>query len=189
MRADARFEELRTSRLRLRRSEPRDAEQISAYRSDPDVHEHQGWDRTDPDHVRREIEDMLQRAPGSDGGWVQFTVESLQDDKLVGDVGLRVAEEEPGVVMVGYTMAPAAQGKGYATEAVGALVDYAFDTLGADIVRAYADAANIASVRVGEKVGLVVVERFDGQHEGETWHGVRMERRRAPRSQVGPLVP
>ena len=26
----------------------------------------------------------------------------------------------------------------------------------------------------------VVVERFDGQHEGETWHGVRMERRRAP---------
>jgi hypothetical protein len=33
---------------------------------------------------------------------------------------------------------------------------------------------------VGEKVGLVVVERFDGQHEGETWHGVRMERRRAP---------
>jgi hypothetical protein len=25
-----------------------------------------------------------------------------------------------------------------------------------------------------------VVERFEGQHEGETWHGVRMERRRAP---------
>jgi aminoglycoside 6'-N-acetyltransferase len=111
---------------------------------------------------------------------VQFTVETLADDQLVGDVGLRVAEDEPGVVMVGYTMAPAAQGKGYATEAVDALVGYAFDTLGADIARAYADAANAPSVRVGEKVGLVVVERFDGQHEGETWHGVRMERRRAP---------
>jgi aminoglycoside 6'-N-acetyltransferase len=180
MRADPGFEELRTSRLRLRRSEPRDAEQISAYRSDPEVHAHQGWERTDPDHVRTEIQQMLQRAPGGSGGWVQFTVETLADDRLVGDVGLRAAEDEPGVVMVGYTMAPAAQGKGYATEAVSALVEYAFGTLGADVARAYADAANVASVRVGEKVGLVVVERFDGQHEGETWHGVRMERRRAP---------
>jgi aminoglycoside 6'-N-acetyltransferase len=180
MRADPTFEELRTSRLRLRRSEPRDAEQISAYRSDPEVHEHQGWDRTDPDHVRLEIEEMLQRVPGGTGGWVQFTVETLADDRLVGDVGLRVAEDEPGVVMIGYTMAPAAQGRGYATEAVAALVEYAFGTLDADIARAYADAANAPSVRVGEKVGLVVVERFEGEHEGETWHGVRMERRRAP---------
>jgi aminoglycoside 6'-N-acetyltransferase len=180
MRADPTFEELRTSRLRLRRSEPRDAEQISAYRSDPEVHEHQGWDRTDPDHVRQEIEEMLQRVPGGTGGWVQFTVETLADDRLVGDVGLRVAEDEPGVVMIGYTMAPAAQGRGYATEAVAALVEYAFGTLDADIARAYADAANAPSVRVGEKVGLAVVERFEGQHEGETWHGVRMERRRAP---------
>jgi aminoglycoside 6'-N-acetyltransferase len=180
MRADPTFEELRTSRLRLRRSEPRDAEQISAYRSDPEVHEHQGWDRTDPDHVRLEIEEMLQRVPGGTGGWVQFTVETLADDQLVGDVGLRVAEDEPGVVMIGYTMAPAAQGRGYATEAVAALVEYAFGTLDADIARAYADAANAPSVRVGEKVGLAVVERFEGQHEGETWHGVRMERRRAP---------
>jgi RimJ/RimL family protein N-acetyltransferase len=108
MRADPRFEELRTSRLRLRRSEPRDAEEISAYRSDPEVHAHQGWDRTDPDHVRQEIEEMLQRVPGGTGGWVQFTVETLADDQLVGDVGLRVAEDEPGVVMIGYTMAPAA---------------------------------------------------------------------------------
>ena len=180
MRADPGFDELRTARLRLRRSQPGDAEEISAYRSDPEVHAHQGWDRTDPEHVRREIEDMLERVPGGTGGWVQFTVETADDDRLVGDVGLRVAEDEPGVIMVGYTMAPAAQGNGYATEAVGALVDYAFDRLDADIVRAYADAANVASVRVGEKVGLVVVERFDGQHEGETWHGVRMERRRTP---------
>jgi RimJ/RimL family protein N-acetyltransferase len=180
MRADPGFEEIRTSRLRLRRSQPRDAEEISAYRSDPEVHEHQGWNRTDPDHVRQEIEEMLERAPGGPGGWVQFTVETLEDDRLVGDVGLRVAEDEPGVVMVGYTMAPAAQGKGYATEAVGALVDYAFRTLDATVARAYADASNAPSVRVGEKVGLVIVERFDGHHEGETWHGVRMERRRPP---------
>jgi RimJ/RimL family protein N-acetyltransferase len=180
MRADPGFDELRTARLRLRRSEPRDAEQISAYRSDPEVHAHQGWDRTDPDHIRTEIEEMLTRAPGEAGGWVQFTVETLEDDRLVGDVGCRIDADEPGVMLVGYTMDPAAQNNGYATEAVGALVNYAFDTLGAELVRAYAEASNIASVRVAEKVGLPVVQRFDEREDEQTWHVVRMERSRKP---------
>lgn len=180
MRADRGFEELRTSRLRLRRSEPRDAEQISAYRSDPDVHAHQGWDHTDPDHIRTEIEEMLTRVPGEPGGWVQFTVETLEDDRLVGDVGLRVDTEDPSVILVGYTMDPAAQNKGYATEAVGALVAYAFDTLGAELARAYAEASNVASIRVADKVGMPVVHRFDEREDEQVWHVVRMERRRAP---------
>jgi RimJ/RimL family protein N-acetyltransferase len=182
MRADPGFDELRTARLRLRRSESRDAEQISAYRSDPEVHAHQGWGRTDPEHVRTEIEEMLARAPGEAGGWVQFTVETVQDDRLVGDVGLRVDTDEPGVILVGYTMDPGAQNNGYATEAVGALVDYAFDTLDAELVRAYAEASNVASVRVAEKVGLPVVQRFDEREDEQTWHVVRMERRRTTRT-------
>jgi len=180
MRADPGFEELRTSRLRLRRSEPGDAEQISGYRSDPDVHEHQGWDHTDPDHIRTEISEMLTRAPGQPGGWVQFTVLTLDGDRLVGDVGLRVDGDEQGVILVGYTMDPAAQNKGYATEAVGALVEYAFDTLGADLVRAYAEASNVASIRVADKVGMPVVDRFTHDEDDQTWHVVRMERPRAP---------
>lgn len=181
MRTDPGFSELVTATLRLRRSMPGDAEAISAYRSDPVVREHQGWHKTDPDHVRAEIEQMLQRQPGEPGGWVQFTVETLPEGALVGDVGLCPDREEAGVVLVGYTVAPAQQGHGYATQAVGALVEYAFDTLQADVVRAYADAGNIASVRVAAKVGLVVVERFDESDTEGTWHGVRMERRRGDR--------
>jgi RimJ/RimL family protein N-acetyltransferase len=177
VRTDLGFRELRTERLLLRRSQPRDAEAISAYRSDPTVHEHQGWSRTDPDHVRAEIEEMLKRAPG-EPGWVQFTVETLADGRLVGDVGLSPRTDEPGVVMLGYTIDPSEQRKGYATEAMGAVATYALDVLGADLLRAYADAGNVASVRVAEKVGLEIVERFEGTDEGETWHGVRMERRR-----------
>jgi RimJ/RimL family protein N-acetyltransferase len=176
---DPAFSELRTARLLLRRSRPHDAEAISAYRSDPDVHVHQGWSKTDPDHVRGEIEEMLQRAPGEPGGWVQFSIETRDAGELIGDVGLRPADDEPGVILAGYTVAPAQQGRGYATEAVGAMVDYALHTLGADVVRAYADAGNAASVRVAEKVGLLVVDRFEGSDGDGTWHGVRMERRRA----------
>jgi aminoglycoside 6'-N-acetyltransferase len=178
VRPDPNFHGILTPRLHLRRSRPEDAETISRYRSDPTVHMHQGWDRTDPEGVRAEIEEMAGRRPGEPGGWVQFTLEEREDGRLVGDVGLSPRADEPGVVLVGYTVAPEAQGRGYATEAVAALVDYAFGTLGATLVRAYADAGNAASIRVMEKVGMRLMERFEGHDEDGDWSGVRYERQR-----------
>ena len=179
MRADTGFEPLVTERLLLRRSRAEDAEVISAYRSDPEVHRYQGWERTDPRGVRAEIEEMIGRAPGESGGWIQLSVEERESGRLVGDIGLNLADGEPGVVKVGYTMSPAFQGRGYATEAVGALIGYAFDKLGAEIVRAYASAENIASIRVAEKVGMQLVERSEHRHEDEVWISLRFELRRA----------
>ena len=181
MRSDPRFEPLETTRLRLRRSGPQDAEGISAYRSLPDVGRYQGWDRTDPASLRVEFEEMARRLPG-DPGWVQLTVEERDGGRLVGDVGMSPAEGEAGVMKVGYTMDPTVQNRGYATEAVRALVDYAFDVLGAEVVRAYADADNIASIRVAEKVGMKLMERFEHQHADETWSGVRYEIRPSDRN-------
>jgi RimJ/RimL family protein N-acetyltransferase len=177
MRTDTGFERIVTDRLVLRRSRSEDAETISAYRSDPDVHRQQGWERTDPESVRADIEEMAARIPGEPGGWVQFSVED-RDGRLVGDVGISPADGEPGVLKVGYTVSPAFQGRGFATEAVRALVDYAFRTLGADVVRAYASADNVPSIRVAEKVGMTLVERFTGHDEDGEWSGVRYERRR-----------
>lgn len=181
MRVDTRFEPLTTERLVLRRSRPEDAETISAYRSDPDVHRYQGWDRTDPDGVRAEIQEMSGRAPGEPGGWVQLSVEDRSSGRLVGDVGLSVVEGEVGVIKVGYTVAPAFQRRGYATEAVWALVAYALDALGADVVRAHASAENAPSIRVAEKVGMHLVERLEHRHGDEVWFGVRYELRREDR--------
>lgn len=181
MRVDPGFELLTTSRLRVRRSRPEDAEIISAYRSDPVVHRNQGWARTDAAWIRAEIEQMAARVPG-DPGWVQFTVEERGSGRLVGDVGLCPAEGESGVVKLGYTMAPTFQGRGYATEAVRALADYAFDRLRAAVVRAYASADNVASVRVAEKVGLRLVEQFEHREGPERWVVVRYELRREDRT-------
>lgn len=178
MHSDDHFEPLVTERLFLRRSRPEDAETISGYRTDPDVHRFQGWERTDPDGVRAEIREMSHRSPGEPGGWVQLSVEERNGGTLVGDVGLSPAEDEPGVIKVGYTVSPAFQGRGYATEAIGALVAYAFETLGADVVRAYASAENVASLRVAEKVGMRLMERIEHRQGDEVWHGVRYELRR-----------
>ena len=176
MRVDRDFQPIVTERLRLRRSTPDDARTISAYRSDPDVHSQQGWERIDHEGVLADITDMSGRSPGEPGGWVQFTVEERESGRLVGDVGFAVVDGERGVVKVGYTIAPAFQGLGYATEAMRALVAYAFDTLGAEIVRAHASADNAPSIRVAEKVGMRLVERFAHREGDEVWYGVRYER-------------
>ncbi|HZN42698.1 MAG TPA: GNAT family N-acetyltransferase, partial [Actinomycetota bacterium] len=73
MTADPAPDPIDTERLRLRRSVPEDAEEISAYRSDPKVNRYQGWERTDPDGVRAEIREMAARTPG-EPGWVQYSV-------------------------------------------------------------------------------------------------------------------
>jgi aminoglycoside 6'-N-acetyltransferase len=177
MHPDTAFEPLVTPRLLLRRSRPEDAAGISAYRTDPEVHRYQGWERTDPGGIRTEIVEMASRAPGQSGGWVQLSVEGRETGSLVGDVGLSRNDGEPGVIKVGYTIAPRFQRRGYATEAVGALVGYAFDALGAEVVRAYASAENLSSIRVAEKVGLRLVEEFEHREGDEVWHGVRYELR------------
>jgi RimJ/RimL family protein N-acetyltransferase len=185
MRVDTDFRPIVTERLRLRRSTPEDAETISAYRSDPDVNRQQGWERTDVEGVRADIVEMSGRSPGEPGGWVQFTVEERGGGRIVGDVGLSSAAGEPDVIKVGYTIDPAFQGLGYATEAIRALVEYVFDTLGARVVRAHASAENAPSIRVAEKVGMRLVERVEYREGDEVWYGVRYERVLEPTERQG----
>jgi RimJ/RimL family protein N-acetyltransferase len=188
MRRDESFEPILTERLRMRRSVPEDAEAISAYRSVPDVGRYQGWDRTDAPFLRHEFEAMAVRDPG-DRGWVQLTLEERETGELIGDVGMSPADGEPGVLKIGYTVSPTHQGKGIATEAVRALVTYAFERLGADVVRIYADADNTASIRVAEKAGLTFIERFEGHDENERWYAVRYEIRRDDAAAAGATTP
>lgn len=57
-------------------------------------------------------------------------------------------------VEVGYWLAKAAWGRGYATEAARALVRYGFETLGLSEIIGMVDARNAASARVLQKTGL-----------------------------------
>jgi len=180
MQPDPEARTITTERLLLRRSVSADAGAISSYRSDPEVHRYQGWERTDRDGIDLEIQEMAGRAPGEPGGWVQYSVQDRETGALVGDVGLSPADE-PDTIKVGYTMAPVFQGRGYATEAVAALVDYAFDMLGAEVVRAYASEENTPSIRVAEKVGMRLIERIEHVYGDEVWHGVRYEIHREDR--------
>jgi len=71
---------------------------------------------------------------------------------LAGTVGLRPLEDL-GLEII-WSLAPAAQGRGYATEAARAVLDYALGPLGLPEVLAEIDEGNTASALVAERLGL-----------------------------------
>ncbi|MGE0787619.1 MAG: GNAT family N-acetyltransferase [Sandaracinaceae bacterium] len=73
--------------------------------------------------------------------------------RYVGGVSLR-PEDPPFVIDVGYAFAPRAHGRGYATEAVGALVDHAFEARRAERIEAAIFVGNEASRHVVQKLGF-----------------------------------
>ena len=70
---------------------------------------------------------------------------------VVGYAGIELREGGP---ELGYSLARAAWGRGYATEAAAAWLGHAFGDLGLERVEALVAAANSASIHVLEKVGM-----------------------------------
>jgi len=85
-------------------------------------------------------------------GWYGWY--ALADGVLVGSGGF-LGRPRDGAVEVGYSVLPAFQGRGYATELVGELVRWALGQPGVERVVARTEWANPASVRVLRKLGFV----------------------------------
>src|SRR5690349_19572368 len=123
------FTVLETARLRLRHFQEADLQPFLAYRNDPEVARYQTWESTSEDEGRAFIEEMKGRQPGAIGLWFQFALELKATGTLIGDCGLVIALHDERQGEIGYTLSRAYQGQGLATEAVTAVLDYAFTTL------------------------------------------------------------
>lgn len=158
--------ELRTARLRLRPFTEADLPVFVAYRQDPEVARYQGWDDTFSAQEGRALFDRQRGvAPGTPGVWFHFGFEPAAGGPLLGDCVLHVREDDPRQGEIGFTLARGHQGKGYAAEAVGAVLDYAFGTLGLHRVVAITDARNAAAARLLERVGM----RREGHYLQNVW--------------------
>lgn len=73
----------------------------------------------------------------------------------LGDIGLRISSKNPHEADVGYALLPEAQGKGYASEALGALCNYGFGSLGLWAINAWVLGDNRGSARLLEKHGFI----------------------------------
>jgi RimJ/RimL family protein N-acetyltransferase len=143
-----------TARLRARSFCSEDVDAFTAYRADPDVARYQSWSDFTREQGEAFVASMEVRRPGVPGEWFQFALEDRSSRDLVGDLAFKVDADEPREAEVGFTLAPAHQGKGYATEALTGLLDHAFDTYGLHRVVAVTDALNAPSAAVLERVGM-----------------------------------
>lgn len=94
--------------------------------------------------------------------WDEADAKSLyeyaKDDRVgpthIGELCFKGLSED-GIAEIGYGIAEDYQGCGYATEAVSALVDWAFKQPGTMCVMAETEEANIASQKVLNKAGFI----------------------------------
>jgi RimJ/RimL family protein N-acetyltransferase len=158
---DSAFRELRTARLRLRRFGAGDLDAFVAYRADPDVARFQSWEAG---YTRAEGEEFLRWVMAADpdtaGEWFQFAIELEDAAELVGDCAARF---EPDGVEVGFTIAPAHQRRGYATEAVAGLLEYVRGR-GYRRAVAWCDVENVGSQRVLTRTGFACDVTENGEY-------------------------
>jgi RimJ/RimL family protein N-acetyltransferase len=157
--------DLLTARLVLRPLRAADAAAFWPILSDPALYT---WIDRDPPITRAALDARFARiaqrtAPGRTDQWLNWTVWSLGDEAL-GIVEATVPVTNN--VHVAYMFAPAHWGKGYATEAVGAVLE-AMASAGAASFEAIIDARNLASVALARRVGFTLAA-VDPAHS-QTW--------------------
>jgi [ribosomal protein S5]-alanine N-acetyltransferase len=144
---------LHTARLRLRPVTTSDADALFAMHSSAHVLRY--WDAppwSERERAERFIENC--RKSAQEGTGVRPVIERASDGVFVGWCGVTGWNQVYRSASLGYCLDDAAWGHGYATEAVGALLQWAFDTLDLNRVQAEADTRNAASGRVLEKLGF-----------------------------------
>jgi len=158
--------ELITARLRIDALRPDDAAALFACRADPAVARYQGWRPADVAEARVFID--RQPSDATPRGWFQRAIRLREDGRLIGDLGVNLPENAGESVEFGISIAPAHQGRGYASEAVRIVFDQVFGPWGRHRVHASVDPRNQACIALLYTLGM----RQEAHHRESLWlHG------------------
>lgn len=161
------FSPLLTERLIIRNAEIGDLDALFARRNDPAVAQYQSWTLPFP---REEAKRMLigagEMAGPTDGEWWMASLVERSGGAVIGDVAVHVTWGGRAAEL-GYELATAYRGTGYAAEAVNAMVPYLFEDFGVSRITAMMHPDNLASVIVAERAGM----SFEGRTKLSYWVG------------------
>ncbi|MFI9275234.1 GNAT family N-acetyltransferase [Kitasatospora sp. NPDC052896] len=161
---------IRTDRLVLRESEARDRAAFIELFASPEVGTYVGGSRP-----RDELERAMPEVPGQrfgffvvglNGTTIGMITLDRRDPERKGHI-----RPEGGEVELGYMFLPQVWGRGYATEACAATLNWFAGALPGEPVVLSTQTANEASMRVAAKLGFTEVERFE-DYGAEQWLGV-----------------
>ncbi|MFC3862613.1 GNAT family N-acetyltransferase [Deinococcus antarcticus] len=150
---------LTTLRLTIRPLVEADLPTPVTYRNDPDVARYQGWPL--PSTLEQEQHLISSSALGREG-WVQRGI-TLKNGESIRDLGLNRRGPQ---AELGITLARHAQGHGYASEAIRALLNFTFQDLKLHRVHASIDPRNHALGQLLRHAGF----RHEGTHLKSYWH-------------------
>ncbi|MEC5179310.1 RimJ/RimL family protein N-acetyltransferase [Arthrobacter sp. CG_A4] len=144
---------LRTERLVLRRFEAADLDTFHAYHSLPETARFLPGEAKSYTKSMESVGKYANFVFEKEGDWVCLAIEAADAPGLLGEVVLKWLPG-PGQGEIGWSLAPAARGRGIGTEAAGALLKLGFEELGFHRINAKLDALNTASAALCERLGM-----------------------------------
>ncbi len=154
---------LQTPRLGLRPFALSDAPAFTAYHNDPQVAEFQGWDLPYQLEWAEAHAREMEAAPLLSAAWATLMLSKLSGDVL-GHLAVRLTAYR--TAEVGYTLARAHWGQGYAHEGLLALLGWLFGPAGLHRVHASLDPRNVRSGALLRRCGF----RYEGCSVSAYWH-------------------
>src|SRR5512139_3359115 len=152
--------ELHTDRLLLREFVIADWPALLAYQRDPRYLRYYEWADRTLDDAQRFVQMFLEQQAEQPRRKFQLAVVLQASGQLIGNCGIRQASAGAHEADIGYELAPDHWGRGYATEAARAIVQFGFAELKVHRIWAWCIADNIASARVLEKLGFTLEGRL-----------------------------
>ena len=149
----AQLPSLKTPRLTLRAARMSDAQDMYDYSRDPEVARHVLWDAHTSIHQTRGYLRYILRQYRS-GQPSTFVIELTAERRVIGTIGLMWIQKENRAAEVGYSLSRRYWNQGLMTEALGAVLQFCFDTMRLNRVEAQHETDNPASGAVMRHVGM-----------------------------------
>lgn len=162
---------IETERLILRTFTEDDGLHIYELNKDPDVTQYTGDPVQDIEHACQILKQVIlpQYALYNHGRWAVHVKSGLE---FIGWCGLK-ARPERNEIDLGYRFMKSAWGKGFATEAAFACLQYGFEKLNLPRIVGRAMPQNIASLKVLEKCGMKYIgEEVVDDHPAITYEAI-----------------
>ena len=138
-------------RVLLRPFELDDVPAVLAYASDPEVTRYLQWEAYDDPATAAAF---IRSTRGGGSTWLARAIVLQEEGRVIGGADLRVVSPREPRAELGYGLARAYWGRGYAAEAAGLLVRFGFEVLGLARIEALCAVENERSARTLERLGL-----------------------------------
>ncbi len=145
---------INTERLQLRKMVKADAKRLLAIWSDPDVTKYMNITHFTDEEQALEMIELLEQLADQQKA-LRFTIFEKASNHIIGSCGFNMFDFDHAITEIGYDLAKVHWGKGYATEAITALIDYAFTHLAMNTIVAKVEGANINSIKVLKKLNFI----------------------------------